>query len=257
MKFSVLISSYNKGKYLEECINSCLKQTYKNIEIILIDNYSEDESKEVLNNYKHKIKILYKKRVSDSPALNQIDLIKDGIKFCNGDIICLLDADDYFLSEKIYQISKIFEQKNIDIVYELPLIQLNEKFSKLKLKKKFQKNIWPTIINTSAISVKKKYLEKCINLKLFENYNLLEIDFRLNVVSRCIDNNFFIFKEPLSVYRIVQNSIMAKSQKFSKKWWSRRLQAHNYMKKIYKINNKIYSNILDFKLTNLITKFYN
>ena len=92
---------------------------------------------------------------------------------------------------------------------------------------------------------------------LLENYNLLEIDFRINVVSRCIDNNYFIFDESLSVYRFVPNSIMSDNKKYSKKWWFKRLQAHNYMKKIYELNNKVYSNFFDLKLTNLITKILN
>ena len=52
MKFSVLISSYNKGKYLEECILSCLNQTYEVKEIILLDNFSDDGTKQILDRYK-------------------------------------------------------------------------------------------------------------------------------------------------------------------------------------------------------------
>ena len=41
---SILISSYNKGNYLEQCIKSCLSQTQKNIEVILLDNHSNDKT---------------------------------------------------------------------------------------------------------------------------------------------------------------------------------------------------------------------
>ena len=60
MKFSILITSYNKGRYLEECIKSCLSQTNKNFEIIICDNYSTDNSDQIFgwnchsNNY-HKL----------------------------------------------------------------------------------------------------------------------------------------------------------------------------------------------------------
>jgi len=257
MKFSVLISSYNKGKYLEECILSCLNQNLKPIEIILLDNFSNDSSKEILEKYKDRIKVIYKKKISDFSPLNQIDLIKEGINLCTGDIICLLDADDYFLPDKIYKLNEIYNNNKVDIVFDVPLIKSDEKYNKLKLKKKIQKNIWPTIINTSAISLKKEYLKNCINLNLLTNFNLLEIDFRLNVISRCIDNNFFILNQPLSIYRVVPDSIMANSRKFSKKWWLRRVQAHNYMKMIYKLNNKVYSNFFDIKIANIISSFYN
>ena len=72
-----------------------------------------------------------------------------------------------------------------------------------------------------------------------------------------MDNNFIILSKSLSIYRIVSNSIMANSKKYSKKWWFRRSQAHNFMKKIYALNNKVYSNYFDIKLTNFIIKFYN
>ena len=51
MKFSILISSYNKGNYIEKCIKSCLAQSDKNLEIIVVDNYSSDETVKLLEKY--------------------------------------------------------------------------------------------------------------------------------------------------------------------------------------------------------------
>ena len=62
MKFTILITSYNKGQYLEECIKSCLNQTNKNFEIIVCDNYSTDNSDQIFNKYKESIKLLKKKK---------------------------------------------------------------------------------------------------------------------------------------------------------------------------------------------------
>ena len=50
MKFSILISSYNKGNYIEKCIKSCLAQSNKNLEIIVVDNYSHDQSCKMIQN---------------------------------------------------------------------------------------------------------------------------------------------------------------------------------------------------------------
>ena len=52
MKISILISSYNKGSFLEKCIQSCLNQKYKDYEIILIDNESTDNTNSILKNIK-------------------------------------------------------------------------------------------------------------------------------------------------------------------------------------------------------------
>ena len=61
MKISILITSFNKENYIEECIRSCLKQDYTDKEIILMDNCSEDSSENIFDKYRTKIKIIKKK----------------------------------------------------------------------------------------------------------------------------------------------------------------------------------------------------
>ena len=122
---------------------------------------------------------------------------------------------------------------------------------KFKLKKKIQKNIWPTIINTSSISIKTNFLKQCFQNKLFINYEMMEIDFRINVYSRCIEKNYKIISENLTIYRNVEGSINTSIKKFTKKWWFKRLQAHQFMNYIFSKHNLKYKNIFDY----LITKF--
>ena len=63
MKSSILITSYNKGKYLEQCILSCLNQnTINEGEILVLDNYSNDNSDQILKKFENKIKIYKKKK---------------------------------------------------------------------------------------------------------------------------------------------------------------------------------------------------
>ena len=59
-KVSILISNFNKEKYLNECIQSCLNQNYKNLEIIIIDNNSTDNSLNIIKSYFNKI--IYKQK---------------------------------------------------------------------------------------------------------------------------------------------------------------------------------------------------
>ena len=93
---SILISSYNKGNYLEECLKSCINQSYKNCEIILLDNYSNDKTNKILKKYSKQVKVLKKRKISKFPSLNQIDLLVKAYKISKGSIIFLLDADDYY-----------------------------------------------------------------------------------------------------------------------------------------------------------------
>ena len=106
-KISILISNYNNAKYLKRCINSCLAQSYKNKEIIIIDDFSTDNSLEVLKNYQKSknVKLIYNKvRFSKFPAFNQLHALIKAFKVSSGKIICLLDSDDFFEKNKLLNI---------------------------------------------------------------------------------------------------------------------------------------------------------
>ena len=254
MKFTILITSYNKGKYLKKCIQSCLNQNKDNYEIILCDNFSDDGSRTILTEFENEIKIIKKKKVSKHGPVNQMDLIKEGLNISKGDYICLLDGDDYFRSDKLKTLEKYLNiNKNLNMIFDLPEIKKKDYFKQLKIKKKYQKNIWPTIINTSSITIKKDFLIKFFKKKLFENFDLLEIDFRLNVYSRCIDKKFLIIQDKMTVYRYVEGSIINSIKRFSKLWWIKRLQAHEYMSFIFKINNLNYKYSIDWFFTKIFS----
>src|SRR5699024_11187274 len=91
MLISVIIPIYNKDKYLDECISSVVNQTYKKLEIILVNDGSTDESERIINKwYKSDDRIIYfnQKNTGVSSARNQ------GISKANGDYVFFLDADD-------------------------------------------------------------------------------------------------------------------------------------------------------------------
>tara|TARA_B100000579_G_C22771680_1_gene824283 strand:- start:180 stop:959 length:780 start_codon:yes stop_codon:yes gene_type:complete len=255
IKFSILITSYNKKKYIEECIDSCLSQNHNNYEIILIDNYSDDGSEKIFKQYSDKIKILQKKKISKYAPVNQIDLLINGFKLSSGSIISFLDGDDYFFKEKLFEIEKIFlSQKDIDVVFDIPIIKDKTKLTRFVNKKKFQKNIWPTIIPTSSICMRRSFFDYCLNKGLFNDFFNLEVDFRINVLCRNIKNNYFISQKKLTVYRKVENGIMSNINKYEKKWWQKRLEAHNFMKILYLNNKDVYKNKLDYYLTKFLSK---
>ncbi len=255
MKFSILISSYNKGKYIKKCIDSCLSQTERNYEIILFDNNSTDKTSNILNKYKSKIRIYKKKKISNFPALNQLDLIFYAFKKSKGSIVCLLDGDDFFDSNKLLTIKHYF-QKNpkVNTIFDLPVEQYKSYKRKFKIKKKLQKNIWPTIIPTSGISCRRVFFNKFLKKTFLKKFRHLEIDFRLNVYSRNLDKRFIILKRDLTVYRKVNNSIMSNINKFSKKWWIKRFEAHKFMQELFLKSGLKYNNSFDFFISKLLSK---
>ena len=88
MKVSIVIPVYNAEKFIESCIKSALNQTYKDIEVIAVDDGSNDKSLELLQQFSDKIKIIHKENGGTPTALNT------GIKEMTGDWFKWLSADD-------------------------------------------------------------------------------------------------------------------------------------------------------------------
>ena len=87
-----------------------------------------------------------------------------------------------------------------------------------------------------------------------KNYQNLEIDFRLNVYTRKLNTNYIISNKDLTNYRQVSDGIMSNIKKYSKKWWIKRLEAHQYMEKIFLNIIKKYNISFDFLLTKFLSK---
>ena len=98
-KVSVIIPLYNREKYIVDTIKSVLNQTYKNIELIVVDDASTDNSRKMLSPFLNKIKLLeYPDRVNkgQSAAINL------GIRYSSGEYLAILDSDDLFTPEKVF-----------------------------------------------------------------------------------------------------------------------------------------------------------
>jgi glycosyltransferase involved in cell wall biosynthesis len=98
---SILISNHNYAAFLGDAIESCLRQTYENLEIIICDDGSTDGSYRILERYRSldgRISVVYQAHGGQSMALNT------AFQESTGDIICLLDADDVFLRDKVQRV---------------------------------------------------------------------------------------------------------------------------------------------------------
>jgi glycosyltransferase involved in cell wall biosynthesis len=92
---SVIIPNHNYARYLGQAIDSVLNQTYENVEIIVVNNGSTDNSMSVLSEYLGKIKLVDQSNLGQSGARNS------GLKASSGEFIAFLDADDYWEKEKL------------------------------------------------------------------------------------------------------------------------------------------------------------
>ena len=107
-KISVIVPIYNVEKYLEKCLDSLVNQTLKDIEIILVNDGSTDNSgqiaKEYVSKYKEKIVYLEKQNGGLSDARNY------GLEYAKGDYISFVDSDDYISKNLYSQLAKYMEE---------------------------------------------------------------------------------------------------------------------------------------------------
>lgn len=92
---SILICNYNYGRFIATAIDSALAQTYPNIEIIVVDDGSTDNSREVIESYSDRVRAIFQQNGGQSSAFNA------AFAASSGEIICLLDSDDFFLADKV------------------------------------------------------------------------------------------------------------------------------------------------------------
>lgn len=110
-KVTVVLPIYNVEKYLERCIKSVINQTYKNLEIILVDDGSTDSSSKICDTYKEKdkrIKVVHQKNAGLSAARNS------GMRIATSNYICFIDSDDYIendMIEYLYNGMKKYDSK--------------------------------------------------------------------------------------------------------------------------------------------------
>ena len=136
---SVIITAYNRDKYLAKALDSLSKQTFKNFDVVLISNFEYDISK-------------YKSlQISHIVLQGTIgEFLTEGIKKASGQIVAFLDDDDYFSSDKLETIWKLF--KNQSVIYIHNKCQF---FKDKQLINKFETKI---DFNMSSISFRKSIL---------------------------------------------------------------------------------------------------
>lgn len=109
---SVIIPVYNVKQYIERCIDSILNQTYKNIEIIIVDDGSTDGCDEICNMYAEKDKRIKVVHIKNSGVSNARNV---GLRLAKGKYITFVDADDYIAKTYIEEMYKLCREEQCDI----------------------------------------------------------------------------------------------------------------------------------------------
>jgi glycosyltransferase involved in cell wall biosynthesis len=100
---SILINNYNYGEFLRDAIDSALAQTYRDTEVVVVDDGSTDNSRDIIASYGDRIRPVLK------PNGGQASTFNAAFAASHGEIVCMLDSDDLFLSDKVEQIVRVFQ----------------------------------------------------------------------------------------------------------------------------------------------------
>lgn len=111
LKITIITPSFNQGKYIEQSILSVLNQNYPNLEYIIIDGGSTDETLNIISKYSPYLTYW----ISEKDK-GQSDAINKGLQISTGDIINWLNSDDTLAPFSLFQINNLFQQHNIDIL---------------------------------------------------------------------------------------------------------------------------------------------
>lgn len=117
MKVSVIIPLYNAEKYIAACLESILNQTFKDFEVIVVDDCSTDNSCAVAESYLEKfggrLKIIYLPQNTGNASIPR----NEGLKFSRGEYIFFMDNDDWLISNALETLYNFAEQYKADVVY--------------------------------------------------------------------------------------------------------------------------------------------
>ena len=125
-KYSIVIPVYNVDAYLEKCLDSVVNQTYKDIEVIIVNDGSTDNSKDIIDKYAKKynfIKVINQKNMGLSMARN------NGIKEVTSPYFILLDSDDYIDKDLIEILDEEIKKGDVDLLrYQIRTVNNDEAF---------------------------------------------------------------------------------------------------------------------------------
>ncbi len=220
--FSIIVPVYNVEKYLADCLESILSQSYQYFEVICINDASTDRSYEILSSY---AKQYDKIRIIENEVNRGLSCSRNrGIEIAKGDYILFVDSDDYIVEEALEILEDVLKEHPVDILnfnYILKVESEYEKERKIKKCRIQKKDIAPKSgqrwfiegINEDAVITmawskvyKRVFLQKC-QLSFYEGLLHEDVLFLIQVFIEA--RNVLGIDESLYIYRKREGSITA------------------------------------------------
>ena len=236
---SIVIPAFNSEKYIKDAIDSALSQTYKKIEVIVIDQSLNKNTESILSNYIKNKKIIYIKDNNRGPAAAR----NKGMIKASGEYIAFLDSDDIWMANKLEKQIKYFK-KNVGLVYTyrevfgVKKLQLEKQINinSYTHKEKVKALISGNFITTSSVIIKNDVIKK---VGIFNENDILKVSEDYDYWIRII--KFFDFAcvpESLVRYRYHNNQLSKKELEMCI------ARSCIYKKLLYDINFRDYFSII-------------
>ena len=245
IKVSVIVNFHNGEKYLKKCLDSIIEQNYKNIEIILWDNGSNDGSSNIIKTYRDdRIKYIFNKnKVSLYKARNQ------AIMYSSGEFIAFLDSDDWWEKDYLSSREIFFSNPDFDFFYSNTNF-FYEKLNKYKIYKNYDLpngNIFNNLSKDYFLIISGVIFRRDIfkNFGLFnESYNIIgDYEFLMKIAQFCKAHSSNI---PMLNYRVHENNFSKLHSKMFyeefKDWFNKNIledKNKNYLNNIKNFSAKL------------------
>ncbi|GHT43917.1 glycosyl transferase [Bacteroidia bacterium] len=169
MKISIISICFNNEKDIRSTIESVVNQTYQDIEYIIVDGSSKDNTLEIVNEYKDKIA-----KIISEPDKGLYDAINKGIKVATGDVVGLIHASDrLFNNEVIAKIARHFDKNDIEALYgHSKIINAENGVDRINQSPQFKKSLFKQGWFPSHQSF---YVKR----ELFEKYGYYKLKYRI------------------------------------------------------------------------------
>lgn len=271
MKVSVIVPVYNVEKYIERCAVSIMEQTYNDLDIIFVNDYSTDNSIHVLNKVLKRYPNRKSVHVINNPSNRGLAFVRNvGIDAASGDFLVWVDSDDWIDKNTVEQLVIEYERTNADIisfesrwyyqnrveVHKLPDFSNPKEMLIGQLSNKIGNSIWGRFIRTSLYKDNNIRCSEGLNIGedfqqliplIYFSKNISTLHMSLYNYERRNDNSYtFKFTEEkmrciLMSYNYTYNSIPNRDIVFEKAFKYKLLDTYaSHMINSCKINNAVY-----------------
>lgn len=206
--FSVIVPTYNHAKFIKKCLSSIINQTYTNWEAIVVNNFSDDETIDVVNSLKdERIKLINFKNNGVIAASRN-----EGIRNSEGEWICFLDSDDWWYPKKLETCLDYLNLSDI-VFHDLDYFKKNGRTRRRIVNTRhLKKNVFEDLLlDSNALPNSSVVVRKAMLLKiglLSENSELIAVeDFDCWLRLSKVTNRFFYIPKNLGGYSLGDSNI--------------------------------------------------